>query len=471
MSNSDDPSLEHPLKTVWSLAWPAVALNSLQTLNGLLDNFFLSYVGTAALTAVGASISFVFLFFSMSMALGTAATAIVSRAFGAGIHEESQEANRKCLSLSMWAGVAMFLIAVPAGFGAARVLVADSNPESQRLFVVYVSLFAASLPAIFVIQSLAGSLRGIGDTRSPMVISGFQIVLHILLNTVLVLPTRTVGAVVIPGFGLGLAGAGIAMAVSAWVSAAIYVWWSAKTPLRTHVSWRFPSSEWIVRITRIAIPASVMSIVRVTSLAAFTIVLKNSYDAAHAQGALRPGFSIESFAFMPAFGLSVSAAALVGQSLGMGRPDRAEILGWTAAHQAAIVSLVISALLFIFADPIAHTMLAGDPATADIAANFTRYIASTEVLFAYAMVLIGAMQGAGDTKRPLWLSIVSLWCMRVPMAVVFALSTISVFGVFSFSGLGMGSNGAWLSMAITQAVQGIAAIWLFKKGLWKTVKV
>ena len=101
---------ESSLRTVWTLAWPAVALNSLQTLNSLLDNFFLSYVGAVALNAVGASTSYVFLLFSVSMALGTAATAIVSRAFGAGTHDECVTANGKCLSLSIWFGIALAII-------------------------------------------------------------------------------------------------------------------------------------------------------------------------------------------------------------------------------------------------------------------------------------------------------------------------------------------------------------------------
>jgi putative MATE family efflux protein len=266
--------------------------------------------------------------------------------------------------------------------------------------------------------------------------------------------------------GWGLTGAAVSMAVSAWVAAGIYVVWSRRTALETRLDLRVPDVDWVRRILRIAVPASMMSIVRVTSLAAFTIVLKNVADSVHAQGALRPGFSIESFAFMPAFGLSIAAAALVGQSLGMGDPDRAERLGWTAAHQAAIVSGVVSVLLYFFAGPLAAAVLPGDPQTAAVAAQYTRYVASTEVFFAYAMVLIGAMQGAGDTQRPMWLSVAALWGVRVPLAALLALPVVGFV-----RGADMGSDGAWMSMAATQLIQGTAAIWLFKKGDWKKTKV
>ncbi|HXH60808.1 MAG TPA: MATE family efflux transporter [Fimbriimonadaceae bacterium] len=470
-SETYKPLLEHPLRTVWVLAWPAVALNSLQTFNSLLDNFFLSYVGDKALAAVGASTSYVFMLFSISFAIGTAATAIVSRAFGAGEHSQTVTANSKCLSLAIWLGIALALLAYPGAIGAAHLLVPTNERETIRLFIVYGSIFAAALPAVFVIQTLAGSLRGIGDTRSPMFISGLQIVLHVTLNTLLVLPTRQVGPITIPGAGMGLAGAATAMAVSSWVSAGIYIYWSRHTPLGTKYDFRLPDFGWIKRILRIAVPASVNRLVRVTSLGAFTIVLKNTVDAVHAQGALRPGFSIESFAFMPSFGLSIAAAALVGQSLGMDDSRRAERLGWTAAHQAGAVSLVVSVLLFVFADPLSRAVLPGDLATAAVAAQYTRYIASTEVFFAYAMVLIQAMQGAGDTRRPLWISLGTLWGVRVPAAALLALPMVSFFGLFNIAGWNMGADGAWLSMAGSQVVQGIAAMIVFKQGKWKLTQV
>jgi Na+-driven multidrug efflux pump len=151
-------------------------------------------------------------------------------------------------------------------------------------------------------------------------------------------------------------------------------------------------------------------------------------------------------------------------------PDRAARLGWTAAHQAAIVSAVVSVFLFLFAGPLANAVLPGDPETAKVAAQYTRYVASTEIFFSYAMVLIGAMQGAGDTKRPLWLSLIALWGFGVPSAAIFALPGIDL-GFVTVPGLAMGSDGAWLSMALRQLVQGGAAIWLFKLGAWKLTKV
>ena len=86
-------------------------------------------------------------------------------------------------------------------------------------------------------------------------------------------------------------------------------------------------------------------------------------------------------------------------------------------------------------------------------------IVQATVVFAYAMVVVGAMQGAGDTKSPLWISIISLWGLRVPMAYVLAFV------------LHMGSHGAWLAMSITQGVQGVLCLIVFRQGHWKYKRV
>ncbi|MCH7903683.1 MAG: MATE family efflux transporter [Armatimonadetes bacterium] len=466
--------VENSLKIVWVLAWPAVALNSLQTLNALLDTFFISNVSRQAMTAAGAAMPFIFLFFSITFAIGIAATAIVSRAFGAGVIAECITANRKCLSLATYLGFALFLIAWPASFGAAHALIPKGDVASRVLFIEYASIYMLSLPSVFIIQSLAGSLRGIGDTRSPMVISGIQIFLHIALNFLLILPEREVFGITVPGADLGLKGAAIGMAVSSLCAAVTYIAWSKRTQLKSRFTMAWPGMEWIRRIVRIAAPASMMAFFRVSSLMAFAFILRslpNKDDAAIAVAAIRPGFSIESFAFMPAFGLSIAAATLVGQSLGMKRPDRAAKLGWVAAHQAGIVSLTISVLLFIFASPLAHFIIGAQQDVADVTANFIRFVASTEVFFAYGMVMMRAMQGAGDTRRPMWLSVFALWGVRVPLAAVLALPSITIFGFITIHGANMGANGAWLSMAVTQLIQGVVAVILWKKGAWKSQEV
>lgn len=448
-------------RIVWALAWPAVALNSLQVVNTLLDRGFIGHLDPAALTAHGGATNVLFLMFSLAMALGTATTAIVSRAYGAGNNGELREGAKQALGVSLFG--ALFAMLVCGGLAAAfaAALLPSTDHAARQSMEAFLKAYAVGLPAIFLIQVLAGSLRGIGDTKSPMVISGIQIALHIALNYLFIFPGHDFAGVRVPGLGWGLTGAGAALSLSAWVSAIGYLLYASYTPLGAQWRLALPNLAWAERILRIAIPAALMAILRVGSLAAFTIVLASLPGASGstAIAAMSTGFAIESMMFMPAFGLSIAAATLVGQSLGMKRPDRAERLGWTAGHYAALVTLLLSIPIFLAAPSIASLLVGSKVEIAREAALFIQILCVTEVLFAYAMTMIGAMQGAGDTVRPMWITIICMWGLRVPLAWVLAFS------------LGFGSTGAWIAMSVTQAIQGVMAIVLFRQGQWKHKKV
>jgi putative MATE family efflux protein len=455
-----DATQESSMRVVWALAWPAVLLNSFQVVNSLLDRGFVGHLPDSALKAQSASMNIIFLMISLSMTLGTAATALVSRAFGAGDSPEYRAASNQSLKVSMLAGILLAALTVVIAPLASRALLPSSETEAIRLMTSFLLAFAGGMPAFFIIQSTAGSLRGVGDTKSPMVISGMQILLHIILNFILIFPPRSIGnGIVLPGFDLGLLGAGIALSSSAWISALIYLGYLSRTPLGAFGSVKLPDLSWVKRILRIAMPAALMAVLRVGSLTFLFLVAKEVPNGANAIAAMGLAFAIEGIMFMPAFGFSVAAAALVGQSLGMKRPDRAERLGWTAGHFAALIVTLLVVPIFIQAFPIAMLMSESKAHIASEAASALRYMCTTEIFFAYAMVTVGALQGAGDTVRPMWITIIALWGLRVPLTLLLALT------------FKMGTNGIWLAITISQAAQGIMAMAAFKQGAWKLKKV
>ena len=457
---------------MWALAWPAVALNSLQVINTLLDRFFIGHLESAALTAQGASQNVLFLMFSLAMAIGTAATAIVARAYGAEDRAGYRMGAQQSANVTLQAGIVLAAISALIAPAASKLILPD-DPRSVHLMTEFLLAYSAGLPAIYMIQTLAGALRGIGDTKSPMVISGIQILLHIILNFLLIFPSRTFLGIHVPGANMGLTGASTALSISAWISALIYIGYTGRTPLGT--LWRFhlPPRNWVARILKIAFPAATMAILRVLSLTAFTLVLALVPHGEDAIAGMSIAFALESIMFMPAFGLSIAAGALVGQSLGMKRSDRAEKLAWIASHYAGLVTVVLALPIFFLAHPIALYLVDGKEAIAGQASVLLRYLCSTEVMFAYAMVLIGAMQGAGDTVRPMWISIIAMWGLRVPIALFASLGAgthLLSWLVLPF-GMGLGSLGAWIAMSFTQAIQGMMAIIAFRQGAWKTKKV
>lgn len=470
---------ENATSVVWRLAWPAVALNSLQVINQLLDRGFIGHLDNSALTAHGGAINVMFMMFSLAMAVATGATALVSRAFGAGNPTEYRLASRQSIRIAIFTGFVMAAITAGSASFMAHVVLPSNDLPAIHLMTRFVIVYATCLPAIYIIQTLAGSLRGIGDTKSPMYISGLQILIHMTLNCLLIFPTHKVNlfgglaTFTLPGADMGLIGAGTSLSVSACVSAIIYMFFVKRTPLGSLWGLQLPELHWIKRILRIALPAALMATLRVLSLTVFTIILAMVPNASVAIGAMSTAFAIESVMFMPSFGLSVAAGALVGQSLGMRRPDRAEKLGWIASNHGAVVTLSLAIPIYLAAPFIASSLLGGKADMVAEAVRLLRYLCMTEALFAYGMVIFGAMQGAGDTVRPMWVSIFSLWGVRVPLAFLLALPSgfhLASWLVMPF-GFGLGANGAWISMALTQGLQGVLALFLFRQGGWKTKKV
>lgn len=463
-----------PGRIIWELAWPSIALNSLQTLNGLLDTFYTGQLHSSALTAVGASINVMFLLFSMTMCISVSATALVSRFFGAKEYETMREAARNCVSFARWSGLVLLLVCSGLALLGPLVFIPKGNAEAALEMRNYLLAAGLAIPSLAVIQTLAGCMRGIGDARSPLIISGFQVALHALLNSLFIFPAHwsKVPLIVLgplrlggsqfyaPGLGWGLSGAAGALAVSAAVSSIGYLWWANRTALGSVGRQLLPTASWAKRILKIAIPAAGQAILRVSSLAMFTIILTMLPMADASLGAIRIGFTIESMMFMPAFGLSMAASALVGQSLGMRDPLRAERLGWKAGHYAGILIFVVSIPIFFGANLIANLLTGGNkPEIAMEAANLIRILIYTEFLFGYAMVMTGGLQGAGETKRPLWLTAISMWGVRVPLAYVLAI-------IFR-----LGANGAWAAMSVSQALNGILLILAWREGKWKLAKV
>jgi putative MATE family efflux protein len=425
----------------------------MQVINSLLDTRFISALGQSALNASGAAQSVVFFMASMGIALGVGVTALVARFYGENETGDLIKANRQTTGLSLLFGVGIAILGYLSLPWICGLYVEHGGP-AYREMLRYLGAVMVGIPAFYVFNSLAASLRAVSDTKTPMVVSGIQILLHIVLNFLLIFPPREFMGVTIPGADMGMAGAGWSFSISAWIAALMYFPASGRTLLGATWKLQFPEWKWVVRTLRISLPASLMMVIRVSSFAVFTMALKHTGEGESALGAMRVGIAMEAIAFMPAFGYSMAASALVGQYLGKKDPQGAERLAWSATHQGVIVMSAMAVVFFVFAPQFAAFFIE-QPQQQAIAVSYMRIVAITEPLFGYAMVLTGAHQGAGDTGRPTWANFISSWVLRVPLVYIFAV------------GMKLGSTAAWVVMAITQAVNGVIMIYLFKRGKWK----
>ena len=434
-------------RAVWMLAWPSVLTMLLQTLNSFTDRFFVGHLGSDALAAVGVGGQFMFLLFSVGMSVSVG-TVRPGRPVYGGEGAGPGDIGRQPVRMDRSDRRAL-LSGRSRGRSRAHVIGwMGVDSHAAALCIRYLSLTLLGVPALFLMLILSSVFRGLGDTVTPLRVMIGVNVIHLGGDWLLIFGHW--------GFPrMGLPGGAVALIASQVVGAGLYLWFLRDSPVRGLLTRRLRLDlDWARRILNIGLPAAGQNLSRVLSMMTFTAVLARAPEATAAVAAFTIGLTSESIAFMPGFAFSMAASTLTGQNLGAGNPGRAERAAWTALLQGLAVMIFMGAVFFVFARPFAH-IFTHDPHVVPLAVAYLRIAAVSEPFLALGMILTGALNGAGDTKAPAWAAVVTMWGVRLPLAWL---------GIF---GLALGAVGAWWALTISTCLNGLIALWLFKRGRWK----
>jgi len=439
----------HTKRTILALAWPAIVDNLLHTLTLTMDMIMVGRLGASSLAAVGLGGQVIFIFQSLMIAVTAGTVAMVAWSVG----EKSMQKARNVLEQSLVSGSCAALVATPFLY----VFVDDflkiyrAEADLLSLSADYLQIAVFGTVFIFICLACAQSLRGAGDTRTPLLVSSTINVVNIGLNYIFIFGKY--------GFPvMGVRGAALGTTLAFMWGSALYFFLLWRNHLRLSISFRgFHLDLPMVRkILNIGTPAALEQLVIQMGFLVFTIIITSfgtTSIAAH-----QIGMRIQSFSFMPGFGFSMAATALVGQNLGAKNPAQAEKSGWEACKLAILLMTVGGFFIFIFARQIA-VVFVSEPAVIDKAVVFIRILAFGEPAIAIHFTIAGALRGAGDTKWPLYASTAGLYGLRIPMAIILG------FGV------GLGVFGPWIAMTAEYFVRAFIISLRFKKGGWKTITV
>jgi len=164
------------------------------------------------------------------------------------------------------------------------------------------------------------------------------------------------------------------------------------------------------------------------------------------------------FALLPSWGISNAAATLVGQNLGAKKPERAEKAVWATGYVNMVILGIVS-ILFISMPEAFVRLFIDHPDVIATGAKGLRIISMGYVFYAMGMVMVQAFNGAGDTRTPTQINLICFWLIEIPLAYFLA----NIYG--------MNENGVYTAIIIAESTMTIIAMWLFKKGRWKTEKV
>ncbi|MBC7808245.1 MAG: MATE family efflux transporter [Akkermansiaceae bacterium] len=397
------PLTENPAelrKRVLLLAWPVIGENLLETLLGIVDTVLVAGLGTAAVAGVGSGLQVMFFLLSALSALSIGSSILVAQAVGADNLDGASRLARQSLLWSVILSLPLAMI----GFALAGPMIAvfGAAPEVARIGTGYLQVTMATIVVLVALTIGGGVLRGAGDSRTPMVVTAIANVINVVLAYGLIY-----GHWGLPALGaIGSAWATFIARAIALVLLLIALW-QGRNGVRIGGKGGW-SPDWGVarQVLRLGVPASLEQVLMASAFTVLTILV--SHLGTDTLAAQRISISALSFSFLPGFGFSMAATALVGQSIGANRPRIGKGVAKVATIWAVIWMSVIGALIFVFATPIMRQFTTEEEVIR-IGAAGLRIVALTQPFWAVGMVQSGALRGTGDTRYPLIIGAMGMW--------------------------------------------------------------
>jgi putative MATE family efflux protein len=446
------------LGVVGNLAYPMVLANLLQATVGIVDIWMVSRLGTQATAAVGLSRQLIMIVIISIAGLAVGTRTMVAQFTGARRPDMVTRVSVQSILLTFLVSLAISVIG--ALLGPLLLVVVGAGPQITALGTPYIQVFFALCTFMIFNFMFNAMLQGAGDMKTPLAIMALINVIHVFFNYVFI---YGVG----PFPEMGVTGAALGTMTSRFVGTAIGlgVLFSGRFAVKISPRASFrPDWDLMRRLLRIGIPVAGQNVVRTSANLGFLWVVTNSAAAGFERQANVAAYSIgiqsEAFSFMPALALAVVATTLVGQAKGAGDSAEAERRGWVVGLIGVVAMSVVGAILFVFAPQIiAIFNEAGDEFVTQAGIAYLRINALVEPALALAIVMRGGLDGAGDTRPPLYYTILSQWVIRLPLSYALVMP------------LNMGINGAWYAMAFSTVVQGVLTTNRFRSNKWKYVEV
>ncbi|WP_345274339.1 MATE family efflux transporter [Flaviramulus aquimarinus] len=436
-------------RAVFMLSIPMILEMLMESIFALVDIMYVSQVSVNAVATIGLTESVITLVYAVAIGLSMAATAIVARRVGEKDLKGASNAAVQVIFLGVFVAAIISVIGIiypkeilglmggepdliAEGYGYTQVLL-GGNITIMLLFLIN-AIFRGAGDASVAMWTLILS-NGLNIILDPMFIFGFGPIPAFGVEGAAIATTIGRGTAVI--FQLGILFFGfskIKIAVKDLVLQVGVMLNLIKVSLGGIGQFLIGTSSWVFLMR-------IMSEFGSEVLAGYTIAIR-----------------VMMFTMMPAWGMSNAAATLVGQNLGAKKPERAEQSVWKTGKYSAIFMGLVSIIYLVFAPQII-VLFNNTPDVVKYGSLCLRVIAAGYIFYGYAMVVINAFNGAGDTKTPTYINFVCFWLLQLPFAYLMAIT------------LDFGPAGVFWAITLAEVLIAIIAIIWFKRGYWKKVEV
>ena len=426
---------------------------------GMADTMMVTTAGEAVVSGVSLVDGINILIINIFSALSTGGAVVVAQYLGRREPENARSAAKQLLYVALLAALFLMGAALLLREHILRLLFGSISQEVMDSALIYFLLTAAAYPFIAIYNAGAALFRAMGNSKVSMVNSLIVNLINIAVN-----------AVLIYGFGLGAAGAGIGTLVSRIAAAVIIGVMITRPSLQVYVEDLFrPNLQWqtVKAILGIGIPAGIengmfqigklMVLRLVTSFdVGVNLAVQGSAVAANAICN-----SVASCINVPGQAVGLSMVTVIGQCMGAG--DHEQAVGYTKKLMKVVyLSMGVSCLCLFLTAPVLVPLFNLTPATAAIAIQVLRWCAVFTIVFwPMAFTLPNALRAAGDAKFTMVVSMLSMWICRIGMSYLLG----------PVQGLGMGLLGVWVAMFCDWVVRAALFLIRFLRGKWKEHQV
>ena len=453
----DRSIVDGPLASaVWKIAWPSVLQNAIGGLQGIVDHALVGhYVGFTGNAAIGVSWQIFLVVIVFISSLFTGMGVLVSRAAGANDHDR---VNRTVYQAFLTAVALSVGILAPLGYvlsprlldivHAAPAVRAEALPFLQTMFV-----FSIGMLMFFM---LGGALRAAGDARTPLRLGIAMTVLNFVLNVVLIS-----GAGPVPAFGTRGAAMGTAIASISVSAVGLWLLFRGRLVVQFERSMSLRPDLTIIRaLFRFGLPTGIQGVAMNVAGVLLLRFIGSLPESAEAQAAYAVGYSeLFSLITWTSVGLMGAAAAVAGQNLGAGRPERSAGAVHIAARIGLGVAATIGALFLLIPDQLLGVFGLNDPTVVRLGRELLRFLSVSGLFITVALTYTGGLQGTGDTRSPLYITLISQ--VLLPPGICLLLERTGQ----------LQASGVWTAILIGHTTRCLLSVLRFQQGKWRQIQV
>lgn len=443
------------LPVIFSLGWPTMLEQFMQTAVQYIDTAMVGTLGTQATAAVGSTSTVNWLIESTISAIGIGFLYYISQSIGAGKILQTKKAAGQAVFSTILVGILFTILTCSCSRLVPVWMQVDPSIRhmAARYFLILYS------PMLFRTMNiiLGTVLRSAGDAKSPMIAGIAMNIINIILNFFLIYDTRLVHlgtySFLVPGAGWGIEGAAAASAAAYTFGGLMIIWklWHHDTVSPKGQSLR-PDPAVLKPCLRVAFPNMLQRFTTSLGYVAFASMINSLGELSTAAHTIAN--TVESAFYIPGWGMQTAAATLSGNARGAKDEDRLHRLSSTIIPLEISLMLVSGGMLFVFA-PFLMKIFTSDPQVLSLGSAVLRMVAVSEPFYGVPIVLEGMMQGLGKTMIPFLFNVIGMWGVRI-------LGTFICTQI-----LGLGLIAAWGCMIAHNLLLFVLYILLFSSGRWK----